>query len=74
MDKQKAWRRQVLTEPSHCKRCGAEFRCSASPKCWCYEVDISPARLEELHRKYDGCLCPECLNNKELNAENSELR
>ncbi len=46
---------------SVCPRCGREFSCSKSGKCWCYEVFIPPDAMEEIERLYDGCLCPDCL-------------
>jgi ribosomal protein L34E len=48
-------------EISTCPRCGKQFSCSKSGKCWCYEVFIPPDKLEEIDRLYDRCLCPDCL-------------
>ena len=45
-----------------CPRCGKEFHCSKSSKCWCYEVSLPVAVLEEIEETYDSCLCPTCLN------------
>ena len=50
-----------LTGPSTCPKCGAEFNCSTSSKCWCYEIDVSAEVMEKIEQQYDGCLCPECL-------------
>ena len=50
-----------LTKPSKCPKCGAEFHCSTSPKCWCYEIDVPAEIMEKIEQQYDGCLCPECL-------------
>ncbi|NVO18598.1 MAG: cysteine-rich CWC family protein [Bacteroidetes bacterium] len=44
-----------------CPRCGSEFNCSTSSKCWCYEYDIPAENLDKLEAEYDSCLCPECL-------------
>ncbi len=49
-------------ELSNCPRCGREFECSKSGKCWCYSVYLPPELLEEIGTKYDRCLCPGCLD------------
>jgi hypothetical protein len=49
-------------ELSICPRCGKEFHCSKSGKCWCYEVYLPLDKLEEIEAQYDSCLCPSCLN------------
>lgn len=49
-------------ELSICPRCGKEFRCSKSGKCWCYEIWLPLDKLEEIEDLYDSCLCPGCLN------------
>jgi hypothetical protein len=56
-----------IIEPDICPRCGAEFNCSKSGKCWCYEIETSVSLLEEIQSKWDKCLCPVCL--KELNEK-----
>jgi hypothetical protein len=48
-------------EPSICPRCGKEFHCSKSGKCWCYEVYLPLDVLEQIEEQYDSCLCPTCL-------------
>ena len=48
-------------ELSVCPRCGKEFHCSKSGKCWCYEVALPLDKLEEIESLYDSCLCPACL-------------
>jgi hypothetical protein len=47
---------------SVCPRCGKQFNCSKSGKCWCYEVYLPLDKLEEIENLYDSCLCPACLN------------
>jgi len=47
---------------SVCPRCGKQFSCSKSGKCWCYEVYLPLDKLEEIENLYDSCLCPTCLN------------
>lgn len=48
-------------ELSTCPRCGKEFHCSKSGKCWCYEVMLPLDKLEEIENLYETCLCPTCL-------------
>ena len=48
-------------EPSVCPKCGKQFHCSKSGKCWCYEVYLPLDKLEEIENTYDSCLCPSCL-------------
>jgi Cysteine-rich CWC len=50
--------RQVI-----CESCGATFGCCPVPKggCWCADIGISNAALEELKAKFTECICPECL-------------
>ncbi len=56
-----------IIEPDICPRCGAEFHCSKSGKCWCYEVNTSILVLKEIEEKYNSCLCPNCL--REMNEK-----
>ena len=53
-----------LSEKEHCPRCGADFDCGKSGKCWCYEVDVPSSVLDKINDTFDTCLCPDCL--KEL--------
>lgn len=53
-----------LIEDEKCPRCGNEFTCSKSGKCWCFGVTVPESVKDEISKKYDTCLCPECL--KEL--------
>jgi hypothetical protein len=63
--------RKNLIEPEVCPRCGAEFTCSKSGKCWCFTVSVSETVRGFIDSKYESCLCPQCLN--ELAAlDNSE--
>lgn len=52
----------INDELSLCPRCGKQFSCSKSGKCWCYEVYLPLDKLEEIENLYDSCLCPACLN------------
>jgi len=59
-----------LIEDEKCPRCGAEFTCSKSGKCWCFEVVVPSVLQESINKKYETCLCPDCLN---LLAANPKL-
>ncbi|MBS4058680.1 MAG: cysteine-rich CWC family protein [Bacteroidetes bacterium] len=50
-----------LIEPEKCPRCGNDFHCSKSARCWCYAVSIEVSLLEQIQEKWAGCLCPDCL-------------
>jgi hypothetical protein len=52
----------VNDDLSVCPRCGKQFHCSKSGKCWCYEVHLPLDALEFIEANYDRCLCPSCLN------------
>lgn len=52
---------KLLTEKNKCPGCNQTFDCSTSKKCWCFEVDVSPDKLETIEKKYETCLCPGCL-------------
>jgi hypothetical protein len=47
---------------SVCPRCGKNFHCSKSGKCWCYEIYLPLNILEQIEEQYDSCLCPVCLD------------
>ena len=53
--------KKILIEPEICPRCGAEFTCSKSGKCWCFEVQVPEKIRDSIDKKYDTCLCPKCL-------------
>jgi hypothetical protein len=59
--KDKRPEKQKLEEANLCPKCGREFYCSKSSKCWCYEIDISIDTMEQIQHEYDGCLCSFCL-------------
>jgi len=59
-------------EPSTCPKCGKQFSCGKSGKCWCYEVYVPPDVLEEIEAQYDRCLCPDCLKNYNQNKNLGE--
>lgn len=45
-----------------CPKCGAQFECR-SAGCWCDNVSLDPATLEQLEKSFRGCLCPSCLTS-----------
>jgi len=53
--------KKLLIAKELCPRCGNEFHCSKSGKCWCFEVSISEKSRYEINSQYDTCLCPDCL-------------
>jgi len=57
----------ILTEKDTCPRCLKKFHCGKGGKCWCFEVDVPVSVLEIINTKFDGCLCPECLNQMAAN-------
>ena len=48
-------------EKKLCPRCGEEFHCSTSGRCWCYSYDLPSDILEKIESTYNGCLCEKCL-------------
>jgi hypothetical protein len=46
-----------------CPRCGGPFHCGAADAapCACTTLRLDAALLAELARRYDGCLCLDCL-------------
>jgi Cysteine-rich CWC len=55
---------KLLIEKESCPSCKADFQCSKSKRCWCYELDVNIDELEALEGEYPGCLCPACLGKK----------
>lgn len=48
-----------------CAACGAEFGCGAEAQsCWCQEIETTAELRAELSRKYQGCLCRDCLTKR----------
>ena len=51
----------------NCAACGQPFGCGVSTaesdtaSCWCREIKLSEAALAELHYRFAGCLCQNCL-------------
>jgi len=65
--------KRILIEPETCPRCGAEFSCSKSGKCWCFSVSVSEAVRYYIDRKYETCLCPQCLNELAALEDSDEI-
>jgi len=59
-----------LIEYEKCPRCGASFTCSKSGKCWCYEVSVPEKVQDSINKKYQTCLCPDCLKQVALGGDN----
>ncbi len=55
----------VLERQQVCPACGESFACelSLAKGCWCTEVTVSEETRAELSKRYDGCLCRNCLEN-----------
>jgi len=54
-----------------CSKCKVEFECgNEKPGCWCENLYLDIATLNELKAKYDNCLCPNCL--KEYGERNTK--
>ena len=56
-------KKQILIAKEICPRCGQEFHCSKSGKCWCFEVSLSDETRDAITANYDTCLCPSCLQH-----------
>jgi len=65
--------RNNLTEPEVCPRCGAEFTCSKSGKCWCFSILVSETVRAFIDNKYESCLCPKCLNDLAVLEDSKEI-
>jgi hypothetical protein len=52
---------KILIQKDICPRCGKEFYCGKSGKCWCYELAIPSQIMDKISEQYETCLCPECL-------------
>lgn len=49
-------------EPETCEACGERFECGATlAGCWCSEVKLSEEMRAELRKRYQRCLCRNCL-------------
>ena len=45
-----------------CSKCKITFECTNEKKgCWCEDLIIDIATLNQLREKYNNCLCPNCL-------------
>jgi len=52
----------ALQEPEYCPKCGKEFNCSKSGKCWCFEIQLASEIQIQIRDQYEKCLCPSCLS------------
>ncbi|WP_434673741.1 cysteine-rich CWC family protein [Pseudomonas sp. R1-15] len=71
-----------MNKPDLCPACGATNDCTlANPKtadraCWCYDVSIDPAVLENLpaELRNQSCLCPRCARvDEQLRAKHQPI-
>jgi hypothetical protein len=46
-----------------CEICGTKFRCDAKniEDCFCNKIILSKEIIEQIHNKYNRCLCEACL-------------
>lgn len=44
-----------------CEKCGSDFICNHSAKCWCIEIELSSNLRAYLKKEYSDCLCKSCL-------------
>ena len=52
-----------MPEVFYCSKCKKEFSCGRNDeKCWCNEITIDKEDLNHLSKKFEGCLCRECLS------------
>lgn len=53
----------TLNKIKTCPRCLQSFECKHSDiqNCQCRSVDLEQHQLSIIHKKYDGCLCANCL-------------
>ena len=48
-------------ETTQCPRCSGYFSCTRTIDCWCMKTPIPAQVKEHLAAHYDGCLCPDCI-------------
>jgi len=56
-----------------CPVCGSSFECTLSRECWCASVSIPEEVRDYLARRYDTCVCRNCLEALAEKAGNGEL-
>jgi Cysteine-rich CWC len=44
-----------------CEHCGQAFTCGQYG-CWCGRMAITDAQLDWIARRFQDCLCPDCLH------------
>jgi len=53
----------------HCSRCEKPFNCcNETSGCWCENYQLSKETLQELRKRFDNCLCENCLAEFALKA------
>ena len=52
-----------MPQLKECPNCTSTFSCSADrPGCWCENVQVPGAALDDLHAQLTGCVCRACLD------------
>lgn len=56
---------EKVSDKMICESCGNDLLCGAKTgSCWCFEVQVDSDKLEDLQKKFNNCLCQNCLTNK----------
>ncbi|ASQ90152.1 hypothetical protein CHL67_03700 [Prosthecochloris sp. GSB1] len=56
-----------------CPICGSSFECTLSRECWCASVSLPEEVRDYLARRYDTCVCRNCLETLAEKAGKGEL-
>ncbi len=50
-------------EPKTCERCQATFECKPwqISECQCFGIEMSDAERADINKKFDDCLCRNCI-------------
>ena len=44
-----------------CGNCQRPFSCSQAVGCWCGGIKLAESQLAWIKRRFDNCICPDCL-------------
>ena len=53
----------MFSKEKRCSKCGLAFDCGGLFGCWCRDVKLDQATLAAMKKRYDDCLCPDCLKH-----------
>ena len=57
-----------------CEACGQQFSCKVmAAGCWCEEIHLTAAARQEISRRYQDCLCRNCLERVAVNEQIANL-